>query len=92
MKENAKKILIDDLAVMVGNGFIAMEKRIGDAENGLEKRLGKRIDDLEETLVNRINGIERRIDDLSLNRATRDEMRILDLRVTKIEKKIEAKR
>lgn len=80
MKNNSKKtknISIDDLAIMVSNGF-----------SNLSNEFNTKIDNLEEKLTNRMQGLERRIDDLAFNRASRDEVKMLDLRITRIEKKI----
>lgn len=80
MKNNSKKIKnvsIDDLAIMVSNGF-----------SNLSNEINTKIDNLDEKLTNRMQGLERRIDDLVFNRASRDEIKMLNLRVTRIEKKI----
>lgn len=79
MKENkkTKKVSMDDLAIMIGRGF-----------EDVENRLSKKIDDVEEKLSRKIDGLSNRIDDLSLNRATREELKILSIRVEKVEKKV----
>ena len=64
---------IEDLAIMTGRGFEDVDRRFGD---------------LEEKLSRKIDGLSNRIDDLSLNRATREELKILSIRVEKVEKKI----
>ncbi|MBM2817818.1 MAG: hypothetical protein HW401_408 [Parcubacteria group bacterium] len=68
-----KKVSMDDLAIMIGRGFEDVDRRFGD----LEERLSRKID-----------GLSNRIDDLSLNRATREELKILSIRVEKVEKKV----
>lgn len=90
MKENkktktkTKKVSTDDLAIMIGRGFEEVDKRFDD----LDSRLSKKIDDVEEKLSRKIDGLSNRIDDLSLNRATREELKILEIRVEKVEKKV----
>ena len=64
---------IDNLAVAVARGFSATHTEIHDVE---------------ESLKNKIQGVERRIDDIADNKATREQLKSLDLRVVKIEKKI----
>ena len=64
---------IEDLAIMTGRGFEDVDRRFGD---------------LEERLTRKIDGLSNRIDDLSLNRSTREELKILSLRVEKVEKKV----
>lgn len=80
-KENknikTKKISIDDLVIMTGRGF-----------EDVEGKLSKKIDDIEEKLSRKVDGLSNRIDDLSLNRATREELKILQIRVEKVEKKV----
>lgn len=83
-KENkntkTKKISMDDLAIMIGRGFEDVNNRFKDVD--------KRFDDLEEKLSRKIDGLSNRIDDLSLNRATREELKILSIRVEKVERKV----
>lgn len=68
---------IEDLAVMTARGF-----------EDIEGRLSKKIDDVDEKLSRKIDGLSNRIDDLSLNRATREELKILEIRIDKVEKKV----
>ena len=86
-----KKVSMDDLAIMIGRGFEDVNQRIGGVESSLSQRidgLDKKIDDVEERLARKIDGLSNRIDDLSLNRATREELKILSVRVDKVEKKV----
>lgn len=64
---------IEDLAMMAGRGFEDVDKTLGD---------------LEEKISRKIDGLSNRIDDLSLNRATREELKILSIRVERVEKKV----
>ena len=82
--QKKKNMTIDGLAVIVAKGFDAVDKRFDAVD--------KRFDSLEERLTNKINGLDQRIDDLALNRATRDELRIIQLRVDRLEKKTGLKR
>lgn len=84
---------------MVANGFDAQEKkltgkiegvesRLTEKINGVEARLTEKIDGVETRLSQQITGINNRIDDLALNRATREELLVLDKRVGRIETKL----
>ena len=94
-KETPKKeIKIDNLAQMIAKGFGSVDgnlKTIHGDMRELEKRLTSRLGELEDTLTNRINGVERRIDDLALNRATRDDVYKIDRRLIRVERKVELK-
>ncbi len=89
-----KDVSNEDLARMVAGGFDRMEKRFETMENRFEdvenhlETMGTKIDDVESRLGSKINGLHNRIDDLALNRATRDEVHILSTRMTRVEKKI----
>jgi len=89
--QKKKNMTIDGLAVIVAKGFDAVDKRF-DAVDKRFDAVDKRFDSLEERLTNKINGLDQRIDDLALNRATRDELRIIQLRVDRLEKKTGLKR
>ncbi len=71
--EKNKKITIDGLAVMVQGGFMGVNSQIKE---------------LRQDLSHKIDGLSNRIDDLSINRASREEVKILDMRLTKVEKKL----
>lgn len=71
---------IEDLAIMTGRGFEDVNNRFKDVD--------KKFEDLEERLSRKIDGLSNRIDDLSLNRATREELKILSIRVERVEKKV----
>ena len=95
MKENKKtktnKVSMDDLAIMIGRGFEDVNNRFGELDSRLSRKidsLDNKIDAVEEKLLRRIDGLSNRIDDLSLNRATREELKILSIRVEKVEKKV----
>jgi len=101
-KEKKKKITIEDLAVIVGKGFSDVHDKIDKGLNAVHKEIedlaimtgrgfedvDRRFGDLEERLTRKIDGLSNRIDDLSLNRSTREELKILSLRVEKVEKKV----
>lgn len=89
MKKTLKKnVTIDELAVMVANGFDAISAKFDSKLDDKFASLDKKIDEVEERLSGKINGLECRIDDVALNRATKDEVYALALRVSKIEKKV----
>lgn len=71
---------IEDLAIMIGRGFEDVNNRFKDVD--------KKFEDLEEKLSRKIDGLSNRIDDLSLNRATREELKILSIRLEKVEEKV----
>lgn len=71
---------IEDLAIMTGRGFEDVNNRFKDVD--------KKFEDLEEKLSRKIDGLSNRIDDLSLNRATREELKILSIRLEKVEEKV----
>jgi len=102
VKKTKKDISNEDLARMVAGGFSDMNKkfdRIDQRFEGvdqkfvdLESSLTQKIVDVEASLTHKINGLSNRIDDLALNRTTREEMKILSLRVENIEHKIGIKK
>ena len=72
----SKDVSNRDLAKMIENLAVSSAK-------GFE-----RVDGKLDGLQNQISGVNNRIDDLALNRATKDEIYHLGLRVSKIEHKI----
>lgn len=68
--------MIDNLAVSTAKGFESVDKKF--------EIVGNKLDGLQ----NQVGGVNNRIDDLALNRATKDEIYHLGLRVSKIESKI----
>ncbi len=71
---------IDNLAIATARGFSEVHKEMQDMHTELQ--------DIEERLTNKIQGVERRIDDIADNKANREQLKLIDLRVLKIEKKI----
>src|SRR3989344_4754207 len=87
-----KKVVFDsqeELAMMVKRGFDAVDQRFEE----VEKKFDDKIDNMESRFNQKIDGLTNRIDDLSLNRATREQFLLLDHRVGRIEQhlKIEPK-
>ena len=76
-----KKVTIDELALMVANGF---QDVVRDIDGKMDEKLGL----LEKRLVSRINGLENRIDDISLNRVSYQNFNALQDRVIKVEHKL----
>ena len=68
--------------------FDQMDQKFEDMISGLDNKLSDRITDLDEKLSGKIDGLNNRIDDLALNRATREEMKLLSFRVENIEQKV----
>lgn len=98
-RSRSKKVTLESLAGMVANGFAEQEKKLTGKIEGVESRLGEEIKGLETNLTEKINGVEtrlsqqitgvnNRLDDLALNRATREELLVLDKRVARIETKL----
>lgn len=80
-----------DVYKKMDEGFVGVHKEIEDLAVVTGKSfedVNQRIDDVEEKLSRKIDGLSNRIDDLSLNRATREELKILSIRVDKVEKKV----
>ena len=81
---------VGKLAVIVAQGFAGMDKRFEKIDQRFDQ-VDKRFEQMEERLQgidSKISGTHNRIDDLALNRATRDEMGILSSRVDRIEHKL----
>ena|SRR3989344_5207778 len=81
----------EDLAVMVARGFDAVDKRFEQVDKRFDG-VDRRFDILESKLSQKIDGLTNRIDDLALNRATREEVKILEHRIGRIEEKIGLKK
>ena len=86
-KTKKVSISMDDLAIMIGRGFEDVNNKFKDVDKRFDG-VDKKFEDLEERLTRKIDGLSNRIDDLSLNRATREELKILSIRVEKVEKKV----
>ncbi len=91
-----KKVTIDDLAVMVNNGFKEADKNLYSVVNSivnssvdsLEERLNKRMDSLETKMDMGFKGLQAQIENIAINHVTVREHGILTNRVKKIERKI----
>ncbi|MEK7614428.1 MAG: hypothetical protein AAB428_02055 [Patescibacteria group bacterium] len=86
-----KGVSNEDLARMVAKGFESMDNNFSGLENkmtGLEDRmtgLEDKVDGFERRVTQKIGNLERRIDDVVMNRATKDEVYALSLRVDNLE-------
>lgn len=83
-KKVNKKITIDDLAVMVANGFESIEARMATKED--LKVVATDLKNLETRLSGKIEGINNRIDDMYLNTVKYAEFNALKKRVDILEK------
>jgi len=81
---------IEDLALATAKGFEEVNKKFEEVNKKFEE-VNKKLDYTERTLSGKISGVDRRIDDLAFNRATKDEVYLLTKRVTRIEEKIGVK-
>lgn len=86
-KENGK----ENLARMVAKGFEGMDKKFENIDkkfDGIDKKfesLEGRMDGFERRITQKIGNLERRIDDVVMNRATKDDVYALTLRVDHLE-------
>ena len=94
-KKNEDKI--DELALAIARGFASVDKKFEDLEtrlgtkiDGVDERLSKRIGDLDKNLSAQIIGLDDKIKDLNFHKV-RDEVSVLDKRVSRIEVKIGTK-
>lgn len=72
-----KKMSIEDLAIMVAKSFEEVNRNIAKIENNL---------------IYHIGGINRRLDDISLNKVKYEDYSKLKIRVDSVEKKLEIKK
>ncbi len=88
----------DSLARTVAKGFESVDKRFEDVNRrfeGVDKRfesIDKKIENMEDKMNQQFHGLGNRIDDLALNRATRDEFYILSQRVERVERQVGIKK
>ena len=78
VKNNKNKMTIDRLAIMVANGFESVDKKFEEASRNMAR--------VENNLLYHIGGIDRRLDDMSLNRVKYDDLDALKKRVKALEK------
>lgn len=86
-KNTKKQMTVEDLAVIVANGFSDMSSNLDKKFEQVDKRFEK----IDQKIDYRFDGLARRIDDLSMNRSTREETKILEMRVERIEKTLKIK-
>lgn len=77
----------ESLARSVAQGFAGVDKRFDEVDKKFAA-VDKKFEGLETRLSQQISGINNRIDDLALNRATRDQLLVLDKRVLRVEQKL----
>ncbi len=61
--------------------------RIGSLENKFDS-LENRIDTMEDSILQKFSGLENRIDDLAEGKATREGVKVINTRLTRVEKKL----
>ncbi len=74
---------IDKLDIRVGsleNSFDSLEVKFDSLEN--------RIDTLEDSILQKFSGLENRIDSLAEGKASREEVKVINTRLTRVEKKL----
>ena len=88
--ESVARLITDShesLARSVAVGFAGVDKRFDEVDKRFEA-IDTRFDGLEKRIGQQIQGLGNRIDDLALNRATREELLVLNKRVVRIETKL----
>ena len=75
---------MESIANLITDSHESLARSVAEGFAGVDKRL----DDMEARLSQQISGINNRIDDLALNRATRDELLLLDKRMIRVENKL----
>ena len=79
MSKKIKKVTIDGLAIMVSKGFENVEAKMATKED---------LKNLEERMNGKFEGVNRRIDDMSMNRVKYEDRSKLKSRVDFIEGKM----
>ena len=89
---------LDKLAGMMANRFTNMEEKLGGRIDKLDIRVGSlenkfdslenRIDTLEDSMLQKFSGLENRIDSLAEGKASREEVKVINTRLTRVEKKL----
>lgn len=93
---------LDKLAGMMANGFSSLEEKLTNRIDGAENSLGARIDSLEnkfnslenridtleDSMLQRFSGLENRIDSLAEGKASREEVKVINTRLTRVDKKL----
>lgn len=85
-KQIKKEMSIDDLAIIVAKGFSSMTETLDERFEQMDQKFEKRLKEMDQKIDQRFDGLGRRIDDLATNRTTREESRMLEMRVERIEK------
>ena len=75
---------MESIANLITDSHESLARSVAEGFAGVDKRF----DDMETRLSQQISGINNRIDDLALNRATRDELLLLDKRMIRVENKL----
>jgi len=75
---------MEGIANLITDSHESLARSVAEGFAGVDKRF----DDMETRLSQQISGINNRIDDLALNRATRDELLLLDKRMIRVEHKL----
>ncbi len=96
--KNKGVMTLDKLAGMMANGFSNLEEKLGGRIDKLDIRVGSlenkfdslenRIDTLEDSMLQKFSGLENRIDSLAEGKASREEVKVINTRLTRVEKKL----
>lgn len=90
-KARKKAVTLAAVANLVTEAHEGLARSIAEGFRGVDRRfeeVDKRFDEARQHLEQQVRGVNNRIDDLALNRATREEMKVLDRRVSRIETKL----
>lgn len=85
---DSQKLTVKRLDKRITESYESLARSVAEGFRGVDKRfesVDKRFDEVEGKLGQQIQGLGNRIDDLALNRATREEFLVLDKRVGRIE-------
>ncbi len=99
MKTTKEKVTMEGIAELIASSqkitIKRLDKRITESYESLArsvaegfKGVDKRFEELEGRFNQQIQGLGNRIDDLAFNRATREDLLVLDKRVGRIETKL----
>ena len=86
----AKEMTVDELAIIMAKSFSIMDEKFETKFAAVDARfdaVDKRFDDMDEKINYRFDALSNRLDHFVLDNVTHEEHRLLEVRVSKIEKK-----
>ena len=82
----AKEMTVDELAIIMAKSFSNMDEKF-IAIDGKFEAIDKRFDEMDKKIDYRFDSLSNRLDRFVLDNVTHEEHRLLETRVSKIEKK-----